>query len=175
MTLSDFYIRLVFQEVMSRSVCRNAMWLTVEIFGAFDFKLRCIECSVYDIKVPREYIRTHGIHPLSCRSRGTLMSLDILYRMKVGGDPSFSGMWLVLSVFKWATRCFFTASSFRRTFFQLSSPSHIILARDLLRYEICWICRECVQMMNVSLIKIKINVWNMFAKKKLTAVTEVNQ
>ncbi len=49
--------------------------LVLETRGAFDFKRRCIERSVYDIKVPREPFENTRIHLLSYRSRGTSMSL----------------------------------------------------------------------------------------------------
>ncbi len=44
------------------------------MLGAFDFKRRCTERSVYDIKVPRETFESIGSVLLSYRSRGTLMS-----------------------------------------------------------------------------------------------------
>ncbi len=42
----------------------------IETLGAFDFKRRCIERSVYDIKVSREQM----VPMLSTGSRDTLMS-----------------------------------------------------------------------------------------------------
>ncbi len=47
---------------------------TDESIGVFDFKRRFAECSVYDIKVPRERFESIRIRLLSYRSRDTLMS-----------------------------------------------------------------------------------------------------
>ncbi len=45
----------------------------IQSVGVFDFKRRCTEWSVYDIKVPREPFESIGFI-CSYRSRGTLMS-----------------------------------------------------------------------------------------------------
>ncbi len=49
-----------------------------KIIGAFDFKRRCIERSMYDIKVPRERV----FPMLSNGSRDTLMSYTDRYMQR---------------------------------------------------------------------------------------------
>ncbi len=46
----------------------------IQSVGAFDFKRRCAEWSVYAIKVPREPFKSIGFICSLYRSRGTLMS-----------------------------------------------------------------------------------------------------
>ncbi len=49
------------------------LWTSEYTRRAFDFKRRCADWSVYDIKVPREPFESKA-NLLSYRSRGTLMS-----------------------------------------------------------------------------------------------------
>ncbi len=109
----------------------------MEIFGAFDFKQRCIECSVYDIKVPREYIRTHGIHLLSLSLSRYIDVTEHSIQNESGRRSEFFRDVVSLVCVQMSNEALLHSQQLQEDFFQLSSPSHIILARDQLRYEIC--------------------------------------
>ncbi len=72
--MTTFHLTFYHLSVFPRKNIKQEQMFSTLIRSAFDFKRRCTECSVYDIKVPSELFESIETICSVCRSRGTLIS-----------------------------------------------------------------------------------------------------